>query len=269
MPGVGSGGVAPLTQKNGLQLISSSLRLVGALLSGGVPREDEARDCLSVLNDMLDAWSSERLSIFCVLPITKDANNNPLALTAGQQAYRLGNAVGNEDWLLPRPPRIDRVSVMYSASQQTPIEVALDPLDDVGWQAVANKSTTSILPQAYFDDKNYPDRTLYFWPVPTQANPVVLYAWAALAGFKDLNTYYSFPPGYAEAIRYNLAVRLAAEFPADLQKIQIVMKIAAQAKARIMGFNAPIKEASVGDELRQHGGYGNIYTGLPTRGSRN
>lgn len=269
MTPVGPSRKPSLTQQNGLQIISSSLRLVGALTSGDVPNASEIADCMLVLNGMLDGWNAERTSVFQVAPITKDSLGNTLMLAGNKQTYTIGQETGDEDWYIARPPRIDRMSVLYSASQSTPVETPLDPLTDVEWQAVANKSTTSLIPEAYFDDLGYPNRTVYVWPVPTQANPVVLYAWTALTQFADAYTELSFPPGYYEAIRFNLAVRLAAEFPANLEKLQLVTKLAADAKTRIGSFNGPIKIATVDDALLGSRGRGNIYTGMPTRGSQN
>jgi hypothetical protein len=169
---------------------------------------------------------------------------------------------------MPRPSRIERVSVLYSASQQTPVELEMDMLDDVKWQAIANKSTPSILPQACFVDASnavFPDMVLYFWPVPTQANPVILYLWTVLQQFADLTSQFLFPPGYAEMLRYNLAVRLAAEFPCDMTKFPLVKSLAAEAKARVAGINVQAKEATCDDALLSGGGNGNIFTGTSNR----
>jgi len=107
---------------------------------------------------------------------------------------------------------------------------------------------------------------LYFWPVPTQANPVILYLWTVLQLFPDLASKFFFPPAYAEMLRYNLAVRLAAEFPCDLKKFEIVQKLAGDAKARVAGINVAPKEA-VCDEalLGSNGHMGNIFTGTANR----
>ena len=137
--------------------------------------------------------------------------------------------------------------------------------DDVQWQGIANKSTSSLLPQVCFDDGGFPDRLLSFWPIPTQANPITLYVWTALTQFADMTLPMTFPPGYLEAIRYNLAVRLFAEFPGDAQKFPVVQQIAQQSKSRIMSQNAPIKVAWVDDALRPSGALGNIYTGTTSR----
>ena len=252
--------------------IKSALRLVGALRSGLNLSNDELNDCKLVLNSMLDSLSIEKTQIPATSIITLDQNANQLALKANQQAYKIGNVSGNEDFLLPRPSRIERVSILYSASQSTPAELAMDMYDDVQWQGIANKSSPSLLPQVCFVDSSnavFPSMVASFWPVPTQANPVILYLWQLLQQFSDLTTQFLFPPGYAKMLRYNLAVDLAAEFPCDMQKIELVVKIAAQSKAKIAGINvkgkiATCDEAIVGSDGRM----GNIYTSTANRSQR-
>jgi hypothetical protein len=249
--------------------IKSALRLVGALRSGLNLQNDELNDSKMVLNAMLDAFSAERVMIPAITVQTLDQNQKTLMLTPNQVSYKLGNVNGTEDFLLPRPARVERVSIMYAASQSTPVELPMEMLDDQQWQGVTNKSITSILPQVCFVDFSnavFPDMVLYFWPVPTQQNPVILYLWTLLQQFADLTTQFLFPPGYAEMLRYNLAVRLAAEFPCDLQKFQIVQKLASESKARVAGINAIPREA-VCDEaiVGSYGKMGNIFTGTANR----
>ena len=260
--------VTNLLQFSLTDLASSALRLVGSLASGEVPTASELSDVQLIANQMLDAWTAERLSVPAVDRITLDANGATLSLKAGQQAYLLGQVGGSTDLYLPRPTRLERVSIMYSASQSTPVELPMEMLDDVAWQGVVNKSTPSLLPQVCFNDLGFPNMTLNFWPIPTQANPIVLYDWRTLSQFVDTTTKIAFLPAYPEAIRYNLAVRLAAEFPGDMQKFPLVAKIAAESKARIMSFNTVPREVScdeaiLGDHLR-----GNIFTSSPNRSHR-
>jgi hypothetical protein len=146
----------------------------------------------------------------------------------------------------------------------------MDMYDDVRWQSVANKSTPSLLPQVCYVEESFPDISLTFWPVPTQANPVVLYLWQALTQFSDLTSQFTFPPGYPRAIRYNLALDLAAEFPCDLTKLPLVQKIAANSLAAIRGLNVKAKEAVCDEAIIGSGGKsGNIYTSTASRGLRN
>jgi hypothetical protein len=255
-------------QRSALTFIQSALRLVGSLRSGNQLSAAEQTDCLQVLNDLLDAWSAENVMTWTTPYTTVDQNGATLALIASQQHYTLGNGFGNENFLMNRPPKIERVSVLYSASQSTPVEVPLDMLDSVEWQAQANKTTPSLLPQACYADANQNgiDWDLYFWPVPTQANPIVIYPWMLLTQFQTINQQFLFPPAYARAIRYALAMDLAAEFPCDMQKLQLVQKIAANSKAVIVSINSKVREAWSDPALMGGGSArGNIYTGSPSR----
>src|SRR5258708_20065863 len=107
-----------------------------------------------------------------------------------------------------------------------------------------------------------------FWPMPTQASPVILYLWGLLQQFSSLTAKFLFPPGYAEMLRYQLAVRLAAEFPCDLQKFAIVKELAVEAKARVAGINVRAKEATCDDALLPSAGRGNIFSGDSNRSPR-
>ena len=259
-------GPAPGIQRSAQTFIMSSLRLVGSLRSGQNLTNAELTDSLQVLNDLLDAWSAESTMVFAIPVVSTDQNGKTLTLVGGQQLYTLGNMNRTENFLMNRPPRIERVSILYSASQSTPVEIPMKMDDSVAWQAIANKSTTSILPQECYVEAtpDGSDWSLYFWPVPTQANPVIIYPWAALNQFPNLEEQFSFPPAYARAIRYNLAVDLAAEFPCDLQKLPVVIKIAGQAKSVIESLNSRVKEAWCDPALVGAGGpRGNIFTGSP------
>src|ERR1700736_4763423 len=112
-------------QRSGQQIIQSSLRLVGSLRSGQNLSAAELSDSLLVLQDMLDAWSAERLMVYALPYTTLDQNQKTLSLVAGKQKYVLGNANKPEDFLLPRPPRIDSFWVLSPESQSTPVEIGL------------------------------------------------------------------------------------------------------------------------------------------------
>ncbi len=240
--------------RSATDFIKSSLRLVGALRSGMNLSGGELTDCQQVLNDMLDAFSVERVLIPAETVQSFDQNQKSLALVGGQQAYKIGNVNGNEDFPITRPARISRISVFYSASQSTPAEVPMEMYDSLQWQSIANKTTTSLLPQVCFVDESnavFPDMIAYFWPVPTQANPVTLYLWGVLQQFADLTAKFIFPPAYAEMLRYNLAVRLAAEFPCDMTKFPLVKELASSSYGRVTGINVRPLEAVSGRRAAQ------------------
>ena len=70
-----------------LDLITGALRKINVLAAGEVPNAQESADALMVLNDLLDTWSTEHLTVF-------DNNENILILTPGKTTYTVGNPIG-------------------------------------------------------------------------------------------------------------------------------------------------------------------------------
>lgn len=260
-------------QQSAQQIILSALRKTGTLRSGYNATAGELSDCLGVLQSMLDAWSAERLVVYALPYTTTDQNGVTLSLKANQQKYVLGNLHGTEDFLLSRPPKIDNVSVIYTASPQTPVEIGMDMYNVKQWQAIPNKNTISLLPQICYVEPTVDatDWFLYFWPIPSQAQPIVIYPWAALNQFPNLQAKFAFPPAYNAAIAFNLAVWLAMEFSTDLTKFPLVQQTARETKATIKAINLSMgfpevwcDEALIGTHAR-----GNIFAGGPNRNRSN
>lgn len=193
------------------------MRLIGVLASGETPSSAEAEDGRTILNQMLDSWSAEKLMIF---------TNVRTVLTPGslKQAYTLGTG---GDFSVARPPRIDSMSVLITSSTPN-IELPIKMLTDEEWQQIPVKDVSSAVPTQVWDDGGFPLRTLSFWPTPNVSLSFVMYAWTALQQFADLTTDYTFPPGYLKALRYNLAVDLAPEFgrpvPAEVAAQAVMSK---------------------------------------------
>ncbi len=212
----------------GVDLISSSLRLIGVLASGETASGAEATDALAILNDMIDSWQIERLMIFTT-------SRQVFPLTSGQQAYTIGTG-GNFN--VPRPTRIDRAGIINLGNPAQPLELPMEYLTVEQWAAIPVKNIQSALPLKVWDDGGYPLRTLYYWCIPNTSVQTALYTWTALSQFADLVTVYTFPPGYAKALRYCLAVDLAPEYGRP-----IPMEVATQAilsKANIKSLNVPL-----------------------------
>lgn len=210
-------------------IITSALRLTGVLSSDEQPNVNDANQGLSVLNDMIDGWNTERNAIF-----TTRVDDFPFVL--GQQSYTLG--IGG-NFNAPRPAQIDSMSTIQLTDPGNPVEIPIVMYTVEQWQnQVPVKIVKGSIPLICFDDGGFPLRTLNFWPIPIeQPNAVRIYSWQALLQPSALNTAIAFPPGYAEAFRYNLAVRLGAEFNAPASST--VAALAIQSLARVKSINAP------------------------------
>jgi hypothetical protein len=75
------------TTTSALDIITGALRNINALEAGETPGAGDAADALMVLNDLIEAWSMDKLIIFSQV-------DNALTLTAGQNTYSVGNPVG-------------------------------------------------------------------------------------------------------------------------------------------------------------------------------
>ena len=187
-----------------LDLITSSLRLIGALAASENPTTSEAQDGLAALNALLDSWAAERLFIHTVEEVLTP-------LVVGQASYTLGpGGQINRD---PRPVWISAGSLV-DTTQTTPVEYPLEgPLTVQQWRRVTVKTLASDLPVAFYVDGGVPLRTLTLWPVPNRAGvSLKLYLPAPLIQVPSLTTTLTLPTGYARALRFALAVELAPEF---------------------------------------------------------
>jgi hypothetical protein len=135
------------------------------------------------------------------------------------------------------------MSIVSLTNPAQPLELPMEMLSDYDWQVqIPVKLVNSTLPLQVYDDGAFPLRNLNFWPIPTTAVNTRIYSWQALNQFPDLVTDLTFPPGYAEALRYNLAVRLIAEMPGEYAQItvQVTSGLASDSLARVKVMNMPM-----------------------------
>jgi hypothetical protein len=202
---------------------------------------NESADGLLIAQQMMDSWQAERLSIFSV-------GINEFPLVPGQQVYTLGT---NGNFNIPRPARIERMSIVSLLNPAQPLELPLEMLTEAGWQAIPVKVISSSLPTVVYDDMAFPLRNLNFWCIPTIVVNTRIYSWVPLSTFPDLTTDVTFPPSYLKAIRYNLAVDLAPEFGRSTPP-----EVAAQAlltKGILKTMNAPLVESRIDPVLSGEG----------------
>ena len=244
----------------GQDLLASACRLIGVLASGETLPNDIAADGLMVLQQMIDSWNADRLTVFT---ITIDE----FSLTPNQQVYTYG--VGG-NFNAPRPAKLYRASIVSLTNPNQPLELPIDIYTDLDWQNQPVHNITTSLPNALYDDGAFPFRNLSYWPIPTVVVKTRLYGWTALNTFANLTTDHKFPPGYLEALRYNLALRLIAEMPGEYNPImaQTTGMLAVESLARIKSMNLPVIQATIDPALCGIGGHYNFYSDEPVGGRR-
>ena len=182
-----------------LQLVTSSLRKIGAVAAGETPDADEQSDALSSLNQIVESWNIKGLALY-------RRENASYTLTPSQQVYTIGSGA---DFDGARPITLHGAFVTRGG-----IDYPLAVLTQSEWSDILQKSTESQLPEAVYYEPTFPDGTLRFWPIPLEAMTVTLAINMQLGAIADINDDLSFPPGYERALLYALAVDLAPEYPA-------------------------------------------------------
>lgn len=228
--------------------IEGSLRLIGQLAQGETPDADTLADALVALNQMLDSWSTERLSVFCLQDQTFTWTANNTSRTIGPS----GDFVGT------RPVIVDP-STYYKVNN---ISYPLMLLNVDQYNAIALKSATSSLPQCLYVNMTMPDATMYVYPVPSASFELHLMSVTELSEPATLATELVVPPGYLKAYRYALAVEIATEFGIDVPPM--VKRQADLSKRTIKRINNPDLIMSMPYSIvgRRRTNF-NIYSGLP------
>jgi hypothetical protein len=208
-----------------LDQINAALRLIGQLAEGETPSSETSNDALAAMNQMIDSWNTERLSVFATEDQVFTWPSSTLSRTLGPT----GDFVGN------RPIRLDDSTYFRDAS--TGISYGIKFINQQQYNGIAFKTVTSTYPQVMWINMTYPDIEMYVYPVPTKPIEMHLVSVSELSQPATLATNFALPPGYLRAFKYNLACEIAAEF--GIEPPPTVQRIAVAAKRNIKRINNP------------------------------
>jgi len=225
-----------------VDLIASSMRLIGATASSEVPTATEITDGLAVLNDMLEQWSTESLTVFA-------SQDQVITLVPGTNTYTIGptgTTVG------VRPIAIETAVVNYGGVDFL-IEVTTD---SERYNAISIKQQQGAVPVLLLYDPAFPNGGITLWPVPSFA-PATLTLTSSLQFTQLANAaqVLAYPPGYSKALRYCLATELAPEY--GIIPRPAVLQGAVESKAAIKRAN--VKDAMLDCDAALLGSGGDSY----------
>ena len=205
--------------------INGALRLIGMLAEGETPSAATSQDALLALNQMIDSWSTERLSVFSTQDQIFTWTPNLIHRTLGPS----GDFAGN------RPILLDDST--YFKDPTTGISFGIKIINQQQYDGIAVKTVTSTYPQVMWINMDYPNIDMYVYPVPTKALEWHFISVTELDQPASLSTVIAFPPGYLRAFRYNLACEIAAEF--GVEAPPSVARIAMASKRTLKRINNP------------------------------
>jgi hypothetical protein len=205
--------------------INRALRLLGVLAEGETTSASVSQDSLMALNQMIDSWNTERLSVFC----TQD---QIFTWPAGEITRTLGPS-GNFVGL--RPVLLDDAT--YFRDPGTNVSFGIKFINQQQYNGIAVKTVTSTYPQVIFANMTYPNIEMTIYPRPTRDLEWHFVSVQKLAEPATLVTDILFPPGYLRAFTYNLAMEIAPEF--GVEPSPQVQRIAMTSKRNLKRINNP------------------------------
>ena len=205
--------------------INRALRLLGVLAEGETPSAAVSQDALTALNQMIESWNTERLSVFS----TQDQVFTWPSSTRSRTLGPTGDFVGN------RPVMVDDAT--YFRDPQTNVSYGIKIINQQQYDGIAVKTVTSTYPQVIWVNMTYPDIEMYVYPVPIRDLEWHFVSVEELSQPATLATQLTFPPGYLRAFVYNLALEFAPEF--GVEPSPQVKRIAMTSKRNLKRINNP------------------------------
>jgi hypothetical protein len=207
------------------EIIDGSLRLLGVLAEGETPSAAVMQDSIMAINQMIQSWDTERLSVFSTQDQVFTWPANVISRTLGPT----GDFVGN------RPIEVDDATYFKDPSSGLSFGVKL--INQQQYDGIAFKTVTSTYPQVLWVNNTFPDIEMTVYPVPIKALEWHIISVETLNEVTNVATDMYFPPGYLRAFRYNLACELAPEF--GVEPSPQVQRIAMSSKRNIKRINFP------------------------------
>lgn len=222
-------------------LISNTMKEIGALAPGETPTADEQADVLGKLNRMLDRWNTQRL-------YTYNVNFVNYTLTANLQPHTIGPT--GTFTVSVRPVEIDAAAIILN--NVTPnVTMPLTIRDDVWWANQRVKPLATSVPTDLYYSPDFPNGSLFIWPIPQTAWDLELETRTLLSSVVISDTI-TLPQGYEDAITLSLAEDICSMF--EKTPNPMLVSGAMRARAAIKATNSYSPRISTSDAGMPKGG---------------
>ncbi len=210
-------------------IINQAMSNIGGYVPGETMTAAEQSDAFMRLNQMIDNWSREQLTLPNYL-------HGPFALTAGVNAYTLGTGGTLVTGAVPL-----RVTGAQSVSGNFRSPCRVISFDQFAAEVADPLAGATVLANTVAADGSYPNINIKVFPMPA-ASPGTLWLdyWSAIAQFNTVGDTINLPAGWQAALHTNLAVELYPQY-ARMGGIDPVLAANAQKyKGALVALNAAI-----------------------------
>ena len=185
--------IPPVTQNptpyTALDICTDAAIEVGLISPGEVLDGDTGQWILRKLNYLINYWAAGEQYVYSkqFLLYTLVPNLSPHTIgPGGPDSNPPNNQIPATFPLDARPVLLESAAVVLSQGG-TDIDVPIPVEDDDWWAQNRIKNLTSTIPTHVYYSEDWPNGSLYFWPIPTVANQVRLEVWTPLREFQAIN----------------------------------------------------------------------------------
>lgn len=230
-------------------IITNALIEIGVVAPGENPDPSEAQFALTRLNKIVDSWNTKRVYIYANTLVN-------FLITPNLQPHTIG-PVPTGSPLPPaptfvitgsRPVRIANANIILNnvnPAVRNPLKIR----DSDWWANQRLQGIKTTLPTDLYYSADWPNGSLFLWPVPTFGYGLELELETILQGFNALGDTFSCPPGYPLALELTLAELLCSSF--ERQPSPVLISSASEARRAIAGLNAQAPRIAL-DEFQSH-----------------
>ena len=235
-------------------LIYSAMRKIGVMAKSETPTADEMNDALQALNLMLESWSARSLMV-------RGTIRESFPLTAGVASYTIGPT---GTFITSKPVAIDQAFVRDTSNLDTGMDVVtLQEYNDYQDKAIATGRPIALSydPGAAQQANQLGTIMVYYIPDASTAYTLFIESQKPLTDFATITDAVTFEPQYAEAIVYNLALRLHPEYFDDGRPISPLLLASARAAMCVLEKSNAVQPISAMDVPGRKAVY-NIYSDI-------
>lgn len=222
-----------------LDIVRMAMVEIGVLDPRENPDGQEALTCQYKLNRLIDSWNADSRFIYANKFFTG-------LLTPNLQPHSIGPSgtvnFNQAAGINQRPVKIETANILLDANATPPfintgtVRVRVNVHQDKGawWASQLAPGIESVLPTDMYYEPDWPNGSMFLWVVPTVAYPLELLIWTVLAQYAMTDNVF-LPPGYLDALVYDLAKSIAPSF--DVPWPPILEDLRRTALRRIQGPN--------------------------------
>lgn len=182
------------------QIVVPAFQDLGIVASGETPATAELNDAFALLNQLVSAWSNERVTSFSIA-------HGTFALSAATATYTMGSGA---TWNTASTPRKILGALAYSGNFQRGLEILTQT--EFRPRQKNGKGATAALPSILCHDNTLASILVEVFPTPDASGSIKVDYLLALAAFGALADAVSLPSGFELIYRLHLAIALAPSY---------------------------------------------------------